>query len=81
MDRDSLVQETGKQVFTIDMWYIDTLARAMAQGRPDAPVMFEKLRHAMAAFQVATYLTLCDGTHHPVIVTEPQAQDVAASVA
>lgn len=68
VDRDRLVEETGKQVFVIDMWYIDELAHAMAAGRPDAEEMYSKLRHAMTAFQVSTYLTLCDGTHRPVIL-------------
>jgi hypothetical protein len=77
VDRDRLVAETGKQVFVVDMWYIDTLATALAQGRPDAVAMRSKLKHAMTAFQVSTYLTLCDGSHRPVIV---KAQEQLAAV-
>lgn len=68
IDRDALVAETGKQVFVVDMWYLDKLATAMAAGRPDAVEMQQKLKHAMTAFQVSTYLALCDGTHRPVIL-------------
>lgn len=81
VDRDALVNETGKQVFTVDMWYVDKLARVLAQGRPDAPEMFEKLQHAMVAFQVATYLTLCDGTHCPVLLKQTQPQTTTAPLA
>ena len=77
VDRDRLVKETGEQVFVIDMWYIDKIADAMAFGRPDAVEMREKLRHAMVAFQVATYSTLCDGSHIPAFI---EAQEVAAPV-
>jgi len=77
VDRDRLVAETGKQVFVVDMWYIDKLANAMAQGRPDAVEMESKLKHAMTAFQVATYLALCDGSHRPAIL---KAQEQLASV-
>lgn len=74
VDRDALVRDTGKQVFIVDMWYLDKLATAMAAGRPDAvdtpagPGMITRLTHAMVAFQVATYLALCDGSHRPVIL-------------
>lgn len=78
VDRDALVTRTGKQVFVIDMWYLDKLATAMATGRPDAVAMRSKLLHAMTAFQVATYLTLCDGTHRPVIM-KPEETAVAAA--
>lgn len=77
VDRDQLVADTGKQVFVVDMWYIDKLATAMAQGRPDAVEMHSKLKHAMTAFQVATYLTLCDGSHRPAII---KAQEQMAGV-
>lgn len=79
VDRDRLVQETGKQVFVVDMWYIKKLAAAMAAGRPDAEEMSVKLEHAMVAFQVATYPALCDGTHRPVIL-KPQEAAVPASL-
>lgn len=78
VDRDALVAATGKQVFVVDMWYIDDLAHAMADGRPDGEEMFAKLQHAMVAFQVSTYLTLCDGSHRPVILqNQPQEAAIA----
>lgn len=70
IDRDALVAETGKQVFAVDMWYIEELAEKMAAGRPDATDMKTQLQHAMVAFQLATYLTLCDGTHRPGLLKE-----------
>lgn len=77
VDRDAVVKETGKQVFVVDMWYLDKLATVMSAGRPDAVEMRSKLQHAMTAFQVGTYLTLCDGTHRPVIL-KPQEEIVPA---
>jgi hypothetical protein len=63
IDRDSFVAETDMQLFDIDMWYIDLLADAMARSAgPAAPEAYESLRHAMVAYQCATYLKLCDGT-------------------
>lgn len=76
IDRDAFVRDTGKQVFVVDMWYIDDIAHAMAYGRPDAPEMYERLRHAMVAFQAATYPQLCNGTHRPVII-KPQENPAA----
>jgi hypothetical protein len=69
VDRDALVQETGKQVFVVDMWYIDKLATALAAGRHDAEELEPKLRQYMVGYQIATYLTLCDGTQRPVLFT------------
>lgn len=77
LDRDALVKETGDQVFVVDMWYLDKLAQALAAGRPDAEEMYGKLKHQMVAYQIATYLALCDGTQRPVILTEPAADLVA----
>jgi hypothetical protein len=73
IDRDAFVKDTDKQVFVVDMWYIDELADTMAVG-PEAVEMRERLRHAMVAFQIATYLELCDGSHRPVIL-KPQEQE------
>jgi hypothetical protein len=67
VDRDALVAATGKQVFCIDMWYIDKLASAMASG-PNAAEQESQLRHAMVAYQVGTYLTLCDGSQRALLV-------------
>jgi hypothetical protein len=68
VDRDALVAETGRQVFVVDMWYITELAAAMAAGRPDAERMAVQLEHAMVAYQIATYLTLCNGTQRPAFI-------------
>lgn len=67
VDRDSLFAETGIQVFDVDVWYLRTLARAMATG-PDAESQEADLLQAMVSYQVATYLTLCDGTQRPIIL-------------
>lgn len=72
IDRDAYVAATGKQVFTVDMWYIDKVAHALADGRPDFETMYPALLYAMTAFQVATYKSLCDGTHWPVVI-KPEA--------
>lgn len=69
VDRDALVVETGKQVFAVDMWYIDKLARALSVGRGDAQSMYQKLKHALVAVQIGTYLQLADGSHRPIILT------------
>ncbi len=61
VDRDAFVAETGQQVFVVDMWYINKLARAMARG-PKAEEQYLELRQAMIAYQVGTYLSLCDGS-------------------
>lgn len=73
VDRDALVRETGKQVFVVDMWYIEKLAGTLAAGRPDATDMKAQLYHAMVAFQIATYLALCDGTHRPALIKQNMA--------
>ena len=68
VDRDAFVAATGKQIFVVDMWYIEKMARAMAAGRPNAVELYGKLKHAMVAFQVATYATLCDGTQYATVI-------------
>jgi len=65
MDRDALVEETGQQVFVVDMWYIQKLAKAVATG-PNAVVQEQQLLQAMVAYQVGTYLTLCDGSQRTI---------------
>jgi hypothetical protein len=65
VDRDALFAATGKQVFDVDVWYLRKLAKAMASG-PDAVAQEERLLNAMVAYQVATYLTLCDGSQRPI---------------
>lgn len=61
IDRDAFVAETGEQMFVVDLWYIDKLARAMARG-PEAEQQYSALRQAMIAYQIGTYLSLCDGS-------------------
>ena len=61
VDRDGFVAETGQQIFVVDLWYIDKLAKAMARG-PELQKQYQQLRQAMVAYQVGTYLSLCNGT-------------------
>lgn len=63
IDRDTLVDETGMQVFDIDLWYVEKLVDAMVSGRPDAVAMKPKLLFAATAYQIAVYAELCDGSH------------------
>lgn len=67
IDRDALVAETGKQVFMVDMWYINKIARALAGG-PNAEAQYQQLQHAAVAYQAGTYLTLCDGSQRPLLL-------------
>ena len=67
VDRDSFVKDTGEQVFVVDVWYIEKLAKALATG-PDAVEQYKRLKHAMVAYQASTYLTLCDGSQRPIVV-------------
>ncbi len=69
IDRDAYFNETGKQVFVVDMWYLKKLAGAMAQVSENEASESE-LYHAMVDFQVATYLSLCDGSHRSVLIQE-----------
>lgn len=71
VDRDALVEQTGEQAFVIDMWYIDKMAKALATG-PEATSQEHALKHAMVAYQIGTYLSLCDGKQRPLILT-PEA--------
>lgn len=66
-NRDKFTEETGEQAFKVDAWYIDKLAKALATG-PNAVDQYKQLKHAMVAYQVATYLTLCDGSQRLIIV-------------
>lgn len=78
LDRDRFVADTGKQIFVVDMWYIDKLANALASG-PDAAVQAAQLKQAMVAYQVATYLTLCDGSQWAMFA-QPTPTEESASV-
>jgi hypothetical protein len=68
LDRDAFEAETGEQVFVVDMWYIDKVARAMASG-PELEEQYTALRQAMVAYQIGTYLSLCDGSQTYMTVT------------
>lgn len=70
IDRDAYVEQTGKQVFTVDMWYLKELARAMAEYDDGIEGRTTELYRSMAAFQIATYLALCDGSHRAVLLKE-----------
>lgn len=74
IDRDAYFQATGKKIFVVDMWYIKDLADAMADSPQQATDMYQ----AMVAFQVGTYITLCDGTHRAIIATDEQPLEAAA---
>lgn len=67
IDRDAYFEATGKQVFTVDVWYIRKLAEHMAAG-VDAERQASELYHAMMAYQVATYIGLCDGSHRVAVL-------------
>lgn len=69
LDRYRFLSKSNVKAFVIDMWYIDKIAFAMAATRPKSIEMFSQLKHAMVAFQIATYLTLCDGTQRPIILS------------
>ncbi len=69
IDRDALFNETGKQVFVVDVWLINKMAHALASG-PHADVMERDLQHAMLSYQVGTYLSLCNGSQRPAVLTE-----------
>lgn len=76
IDRDAYFKATGKQVFVVDVWYIKKLANAMAEG-VDAEAQASMLFHTMMAYQVATYIALCDGKHRAAVLT-PEQVAVAA---
>lgn len=69
LDRYKYLTKSNIKAFVVDVWYIDKIAFAMAAIYPNSTEMFSRLKHAMLAFQIATYLTLCDGTQRPVILT------------
>ncbi len=76
LDRDAFVRETGKQLFVVDMWYIDKLADALASG-PDMVAQRALLKQAMVAYQVATYLTLCDGSQWAMFAKSAATEESA----
>jgi len=68
VDRDALIEATGKQVFDVDVWYLSKIAAALAADSTDASAE-SRAMHALVAYQAATYLTLCDGSQRPIIVS------------
>lgn len=71
IDKDAYFKATGKKLFVVDMWYIKELADAMAEGI-DAEQQAADMYQAMVAFQLGTYITLCDGKHRAVIAQDEQ---------
>lgn len=67
IDRDAYAGATGKQAFVVDAWYIKELANRLATGI-NADAQARAMEHAMIAYQVATYLTLCDGSHRAAVL-------------
>jgi hypothetical protein len=67
VDRDAYLARTGRQAFGVDMWYLEDIAAAMMSG--PSKVTQEQLHHALTAYQVSTYLTLCDGSQRAALVT------------
>jgi hypothetical protein len=61
IDRDGFFKQTGNQLFKLDMWYLKLAAKAMASG-PHAEQQYSSLLNAMVAYQVATYIKLCNGS-------------------
>lgn len=67
IDRDAYFEQTGKQTFVVDLWYLKRLSNALATSvRADKQAA--ELYHAMVDFQVAAYLALCDGSHRAAIL-------------
>lgn len=66
LDRDRFVNDTDKQIFDVDMWYIDDIVEAMASDKDESTKT--QLKRATVAFQIATCLVLCDGSLRPVII-------------
>jgi hypothetical protein len=66
-DRDAFEAATAQQAFCVDMWYVRTVAEALATG-PNAVLQAVELEHAMVAYQIGTYLTLCDGSQRALLV-------------
>lgn len=66
LDRDRFVNDTDKQIFDVDMWYIDDIIDAMASDKDESAKT--QLKRAAVAFQIATCLVLCDGSLRPVII-------------
>lgn len=69
-DRDQFVETTGKQAFAVDMWYIKELATTLGNNSPQKT---KEYLHALTAYQVATYITLCNGSHRAIILNKAQA--------
>ncbi|MDQ3064798.1 MAG: hypothetical protein M3Q36_00830 [bacterium] len=67
IDRDAFVKATGKQIFVVDVWYIKELANRLSVGA-DSDSQSKIMYHAMMAYQAATYITLCNGSHRAVVI-------------
>lgn len=76
IDRDAYFAATGKQVFVIDVWYIQKLANALSSGI-HADRQASELFHSMMAYQVATYIGLCDGSHRAALMMANELPEAA----
>ena len=70
IDREAYVEETGKQAFVVDMWYLKDIAHEVAELSAEAgsDVDPAAVYHGLTAFQVGVYLALCDGSHRAAFI-------------
>ena len=67
-NRPSADESNAVQVFALDMWYLDRMAKQLVGGPANLEQEYQRLKHAMAAYQAATYIKLCDGTQRIIVV-------------
>lgn len=67
LDRDALF-ESGKQAFDVDVWYLRKIAKTFAEKLDRHDINSDMILDAMIAYQLATYLVLCDGTQRPIFI-------------
>lgn len=65
---NTLLQKTHKhvQAFCVDMWILKDIAQKLY---PNNVVEQKKYLHALVAYQVATYITLANGTQKVAVVS------------
>ena len=52
----------GSEIFDVDVWHLRDIANKLADSPDESQA--RRLFQAAIAVQVATYLGLCDGSHH-----------------
>lgn len=68
VDRQKLLEKTGRQGFVLTTWYVSVLADTLAQtSRTGSDV--EQLKFGMLAYNVATSATLTDGSQTTIYVS------------